>query len=78
VAEQRWTCAFEAATGARAHANFASLGEARRFADRHALANGAVGEWIEHRGAWLLSTSLGDYLVTQDLSRVGSGLLTET
>ena len=71
MAEHRWTCAFKAATGARAHASFASLGEARQFADRHAQAYGAVGEWIEDRGVWLLSTKLGDYLVTRDDSPAG-------
>lgn len=58
-----WRCTFEGRAGGQAHATFASVEQAKLFAELHAHASGTSGEWVEADGSWVLRTPPGDYLV---------------
>ena len=55
---------FVGRAGGQAHARFGSLEEARRFAERNARAMGFDGDWVETNGYLVLSTVVGNYLLT--------------
>jgi hypothetical protein len=59
-----WRCTFVGRAGGHAHARFASAEEAQQFAERHAHVLGVQGDWVEADGSWVLSTPIGNYLVT--------------
>jgi hypothetical protein len=59
----QWRCTFEGRGGGQAHATFASVEQAKAFAERHAKRSETVGEWVQTDGFWVLSTPVGDYLV---------------
>ena len=42
-----WRCTFEGRAGGQAHATFASVEQAKLFAELHAHASGTSGEWVE-------------------------------
>jgi hypothetical protein len=58
-----WRCTFVGRAGGQAHATFASVEQAKVFAELHAQASGNSGEWAEAGGSWVLRTPPGDYLV---------------
>jgi hypothetical protein len=65
---ERWTCVFEARTGVRARAHFATKEQARQFAERHARAFTPVGTpltWESTDDSIVLNTQVGAYLVTR-------------
>jgi hypothetical protein len=64
----RWRCSFAGDMGEAAHAEFASFEQAKRFAEAHARASGALGStaWVEAaEGVYVLQAEFGDYLVAQ-------------
>jgi hypothetical protein len=64
MAEEQWSCAFEARSGGRASATFDSREQAREFASRHAQITASDGEWTaEAGGVWLLRTPTGMYRI---------------
>jgi NAD(P)-dependent dehydrogenase (short-subunit alcohol dehydrogenase family) len=67
VAAKRWSCVFVARSGGRAQASFATKAEAKEFAERHArafLAAATPLTWEDADGSSVLTTQLGEYLVT--------------
>jgi hypothetical protein len=65
VAEQ-WTCLFEGRTGAKARAVFATVEQAKQFAERHAhevSASGMPLKWNDTNDPMLLTTPLGTYRI---------------
>jgi hypothetical protein len=67
VAEQ-WACVFEARTGSHARAYFATKEQARQFAERLARAISPASTsltWEDADDSSVLSTQVGDYLVTR-------------
>lgn len=64
MAEQ-WTCLFEGRTGAKARAVFATLEQAKQFAERHAHEVSALGmplKWND-TDPLVLTTPLGTYRI---------------
>jgi hypothetical protein len=64
---KQWACVFKARTGGHARADFATKEQARQFAERHARAfspTGAPLTWEDMDDSIVLSTQIGDYLVT--------------
>jgi hypothetical protein len=65
---EHWACVFEARTGGRARADFATKEQARQFAERHARAFSSPSTpltWEDTDDSILLSTLIGNYLVTR-------------
>jgi hypothetical protein len=64
VAEQ-WICLFEARTGAKARAVFATEEQARQFAERHARvsATGVPLKWEDTNDPHVLTTPVGTYSI---------------
>jgi hypothetical protein len=64
---KRWTCVFESRSGGHARAHFATKEQAQQFAERHAhtfVPAGTPLTWEDADDASVLSTRIGDYLVT--------------
>jgi hypothetical protein len=62
---REWRCTFVGRAGGQAHARFGSIEEARQFAERNAHAMGFDGDWVEADGYLVLSTVVGNYLLTR-------------
>jgi hypothetical protein len=62
---QGWRCTFVGRAGGQAHAQFGSVEEARKFAERQAHAIGFDGDWVEADSYLILRTAVGNYLLTR-------------
>jgi hypothetical protein len=63
-----WVCVFLSRTGGHAQALFITKERARRFAERHArtfTSSGTPLMWVDTVTSSVLSTDIGEYLVTR-------------
>ena len=64
TAKRHWNCSYFSLSGARANATFASVQQAKRFAEGHAGLEASPARWVQTERGWLLRLITAEYIVT--------------